>query len=651
MTHPPKIQFLASLNARWIAVCLLGLMVGFSLPAAAAEYASPISLIPDTAAGAVRVPNMPEFCEAWKTTTLHKFVNDPSMQEFVEAQRSKAEQQLLAADLKVGIKPRDLLEIASGEVVVAWLPFTDPRRPFSVSVIADVRGFKDKAVAAIEQVDKDLKAGGAVRKDVTYGADTVRVYALKQKPGQLKIEQVAICLNDDRLIASDRDSVVTAVLDSVAGKSTAPRLIDSEDRTRVLSQVKEQVAADKPAAEGVVGLEWFARPISMGRILKEAIGIDRGRQVDVLSLLERQGFDAVRAAGGQLTIGSADFDLLHHGFVLAPPTTKEPSKYKLAAKMLQFPNSKKASIPTWVSDKIASLSRMNWEMDEAFWASETLINDAFGDEIFRDIFDGIRDDEDGPKIDMQKKVVPNLGKHIYMLTDNNLPASEKSERLLVAIEVIDTVAIRDAVKRAMEVEPDAALVEGVPGVDIYRVQRTDEPSDFDSELFEDIGLGDGPDPNAPPPLLNQWAIAVVDSGAKGAGYLVFSSHPELLVETVKQMKAAQGPSFANAADVQKVVEHLNEISGEEIAMSRIVRTNLSLRVKYMLLREAKLRESDSLLASLARRMFDDIKDEQDELLQTKKLPPFESVEKYFRPGGSCVKTVADGWIISGFLLK
>ena len=651
MIHPPKFQLLASLNARWIAVCLLGLMVGVSMPAAAAEYASPISLIPDTAAGAVRVPNMPEFCGAWKTTTLHKFVNDPSMQEFVEAQRSKAEQQLLAADLKVGIKPRDLLEIASGEVVVAWLPFTDPRRPFSVSVIADVRGFKDKAVAAIEQVDKDLKAGGAVRKDVTYGADTIRVYALKQKPGQLKIEQVAICLNDDRLIASDRDSVVTAALDSVAGKSKVPRLIDSEDRTRVLSQVKEQVAADKPAAEGVVGLEWFARPISMGRILKEAIGIDRGRQVDVLSLLERQGFDAVRAAGGQLTIGSADFDLVHHGFVLAPPTTTELSKYKLAAKMLQFPNSKKASIPTWVSDKIASLSRMNWEMDEAFWASETLINDAFGDEIFRDIFDGIRDDEDGPKIDMQKKVVPNLGKHIYMLTDNNLPASETSERLLVAIEVIDTVAIRDAVKRAMEVEPDAALVEGVPGVDIYRVLRTDEPSDFDSELFEDIGLGDGPDPNAPPPLLNQWAIAVVDSGDKGAGYLVFSSHPELLVETVKQMKAPQGPSFAAASDVQKVVEHLNEISGEEIAMSRIVRTNLSLRVKYMLLREAKLRESDSLLASLARRMFDDIKDEQDELLQTKKLPPFESVEKYFRPGGSCVKTVKDGWIISGFLLK
>lgn len=651
MTHPPKIKLLASLNARWIAVCLLGLMVGFSLPTAAAEYASPISLIPDTAAGAVRVPNMPEFCEAWKTTTLHKFVNDPSMQEFVEAQRSKAEQQLLAADLKVGIKPRDLLEIASGEVVVAWLPFTDPRRPFSVSVIADVRGFKDKAVAAIEQVDKDLKAGGAVRKDVTYGADTIRVYALKQKPGQLKIEQVAICLNDDRLIASDRDSVVTAVLDSVAGKSTVPRLIDSADRTRVLAQVKEQVTADKSAADGVVGLEWFARPISMGRILKEAIGIDRGRQVDVLSLLERQGFDAVRAAGGQLTIGSDDFDLLHHGFVLAPPTTNEPSKYKLAAKMLQFPNSQKASIPAWVSDKIASLTRLNWEMDEAFWASETLINDAFGDEIFRDIFDGIRDDEDGPKIDMQKKVVPNLGKHIYMLTDNNLPASETSERLLVAIEVIDTVAIRDAVKRAMEVEPDAALVEGVPGVDIYRVLRTDEPSDFDSELFEDIGLGDGPDPNAPPPLLNQWAIAVVDSGAKGAGYLVFSSHPELLVETVKQMKATQGPSFAAAPDVQKVVKHLNEISGEEIAMSRIVRTNLSLRVKYSLLREAKLRESDSLLASLARRMFDDIKDEQEELLQTKKLPPFESVEKYFRPGGSYVKTVKDGWIISGFLLK
>ena len=40
-----------------------------------------------------------------------------------------------------------------------------------------------------------------------------------------------------------------------------------------------------------------------------------------------------------------------------------------------------------------------------FWASETLLNEAFGDEIFKDIIEGIRDDEDGPQIDIAKNVL------------------------------------------------------------------------------------------------------------------------------------------------------------------------------------------------------------------------------------------------------
>jgi hypothetical protein len=649
MTYPTLNRFQSRLRANWIAIVLFGLVAPLSAQTCTAQNVSPMSLIPDTAAGALRVPDMPKFCEAWKTTTLYSFIHDDAMKPFMDAQKAQAEKELLAADLKVGIKIRDLLEIASGEAAIAWLPFKDPRRPFSVVVVADVRGLKAKATASIDQVDADLKQAGATRTDVTYGADTIRVYSLKQKPGQLKIEQVAITLNDDRLIASDRDSVVKSFLDTVAGKSTVAKLVDSADYTQIIKQIQ-----DRPVAEGkggILGLEWFARPLSMAKIVKDAIGIDRGRQVDVLNLLERQGFDAVRAAGGRFTIAHADFDLLHHGFILAPPTTNEPSKYKLGARMLQFPNVANGSVPAWVGEQIASLTRLNWKMGDAFWASETLINDAFGDEIFRDIFDGIRDDEDGPKIDMQKNVIPNLGEHLYLLTDNKLPADKTSERLLVAVEVINAAAIRDAVKRAMEVEPDATLIDGVPGTEIYRVLRTDEPTDFDAELFQDIGLDEGPDPDAPPPLLNQWAITVINNANGPGGYLVFSSHPELLVETATLMLKPPANGLAANAEIQTVMNQLKQIGGEEFAMKRVVRTNVSLRVKYMLLRQAKLRESDSLLASLFRRTFDDLKNEDEDPLNAKKLPPFEQVEKYFRPAGTYVKTDKDGWVIDGFLLK
>jgi hypothetical protein len=629
-------------------ICSFLFLFGVSSPA----FADELALIPDSAAGIVRVPDMPAFCQAWKSTTLSAFANDESMKAFVQGQRARAEQELLAADLKVGIKLRDLLEIASGEAVIAWLPFKDPKRPFSIAVIADTSGLKGKAKATIDQVDLDMKAAGATRKDVKFGNDTIRVYSLKAKPGQLKLEQVAIMLNDDRIIASDRETVVTSLLEAAAGNVSAPRLIDSEDYMKVVAQsdARNDLKETGPDA-GVFGLQWFARPLAMAKIVKEAIGIDRGRQVNIVNLLERQGFDAIRAAGGNFTIGHRDYDLLHYGFVLAPPVTDEPSKYKLAARMLQFPNTNTEPTPGWIGKQIASYTRLNWNMQEAFWAAESLINDLAGDEIFRDMFDGIRDDEDGPRIDVEKKVIPYLGEHLLMLTDNQLPASETSERLLVAIKVTNVEAMRDAVRRAMEVEPDASLIEGVPGTDVYRVLRTDEPADFDSDLFDDLGLGDEPDPDAPPPLLNQWAISVVTPKDEEDGYLVFSSHPELLIETANRITEGAQDGLRDDKEFKSVSDHLIKIGGDNFAMKRVVRLDLALRVKYMLLREAKLRDSDSLLTSLIRRAFDKDTLEEDDPLGAKTLPPFEQVEKYFRPAGTYMRTVDDGWFLNGFLLK
>ena len=68
---------------------------------------------------------------------------------------------------KVGLRPQDLYDIASGEVVIAWLPFEkDKRRPFAICVVADIRGLRAKADEAIAKIDSDLKLGGWERVDV-----------------------------------------------------------------------------------------------------------------------------------------------------------------------------------------------------------------------------------------------------------------------------------------------------------------------------------------------------------------------------------------------------------------------------------------------------------------------------------------------------
>jgi hypothetical protein len=474
------------------------------------------------------------------------------------------------------------------------------------------------------------------------------------------------------VIAADRDTLVTSLLDAIAGTAEQPTIGQAADFLGVQEQIEqqrqqddqqqddqEQDAAARPQGLGLARVEWFARPLAMGRIVKEAAQIDRGKQVDVLSLLERQGFDAIAAAGGHLWVGGEQFDLLHKGFVWAPGTAGQAERFRLAARMLPVANGEPQPVPRWVGQGIASFSRLNWNLSDAFWHTETLVNDAFGEEIFRDILDGIRDDQDGPRIDIAKNVVPNLGDHLMILTDNQMPADLRSERVLVAIDISNVAALRQAVRQAMEVEPDAMTVpSGIQGVDVYRVLRTNEPSDFEAELFEDLGLGRQQDVAAPPPLLNQWAITVVENpDAADRGYLVFSSHPELLLETLRNFSpaaAGQGGApaqgFGDLPEIREVEQQLQMIGEPQRTFVRMSRTNLTLRAKYSLVRQGKLRESDSILASLFRRIFDG-RDENHEDLGTDHLPPFGQVEQYFRPAGGVSTATDRGWTLDGFLMK
>ncbi|WP_442507811.1 membrane or secreted protein [Novipirellula sp. SH528] len=619
----------------------------------AAGYVPAIKLLPDSLAGLVRVPNVPDFCKAWHKTHLGQLVDDPAMQPFIDAQRERAEKYFDSLDNRVGLKPQDLYDIASGEAVMAWLPFPkDKRRPFSVCVIADIRGLRKQADVAVDQIDRDLKSGGATRSDKEYRGQTIRVYTTKPKPGQLKIEQIAITYDDVRIIASDRDTVVTGVLDALSGETNVPSISESAEFRDVLTRSSRAMQVPFTKGNSTVAGEWFARPIQMGRILRETFQVDRGNQVDILKLLENQGFDAVKAAGGILAIAGDRYDVLHRGFVLAPPTTNEPSKYEKAARMLSFFNATLDPVPDWVGKDAGTVSQIRLKIADAFWASESMINEAFGDDIFSPMIEGIRDDTDGPQIDLKNNVLPALGDEVILMTDNTLPAEVNSERMLISVRLKNADAIKLAVRKAMEVEPDASKIDVLPGVEIWRVQRgSSSDATFEADIFGDLGFEEETVEQAPP-LLDHWAIAVVDEkGAKGSSYLMFSSHPDLLIETVKRIHAGQKGGFSDLPEVANVVDALKDLGAKQVSLSRIARTSVSLRVKYELLRTGKLKDSDSILATIIRRVFKDENGNEAEPIKTDKLPPLATIEKHLPEGGNFIVTENDGWSLSGFYLK
>jgi len=625
---------------------VLGLVFVATASRATAQFVSGLRLLPSDAAGVVRVPDMPTLCDSWKKTTLHGLGKDDVMQPLLEANFGADGALWEQFDGKIGVRPKDMFEIASGEVVVAWLPFeNDRRRPSCLCIVADIRDNQRQAAAVADRIDRDLKADGATRTDVPRNGETIRVYRPKTRPGQLKIEQVVIALTQDRIIVANRDSVVADMLDAIPVGGVTDSIADSKLFQTVSERVQTRIDVERPGST----VQWYIRPLVMGRIIRDVAKVDRGNKVKILNLLENQGFDAIQAMGGTVVVYQKPFDILHRGYVYAPPVTDAPDRYRLAARVLQFPNEAPRPLPGWVPKTTATVTRMNWEIEDAFWALETLINEAFEDDIFRPTISDIRDDEAGPQIDFENRVLPSLGTHLMLLTDNTQPASVDSERVLVAFELKDENAIRLAVEKAMEVEPDVTLLDAVEGVDIWKVQpgatEEEQPNIFDD--FEN----DAEAAEQQTPLLDTWAIAVVGK-SKGSDvpYLMFSSHPEFLIEVAQRIQSGAGDGLADQSDIQALLKTTEEFGAKTPAIQRIVRLSDSLRTKYELQRRGELKDNDSVLASLIRRLFDDQDPDEIDRPNVSKWPPYEQVKKFFQNGSSYVETTDTGWFLNAFLL-
>jgi len=617
------------------------------------EYTSAIQLIPESAAGLIRIPNLPKFREALKETLLGQLREEELVKPFFDAQRERLRNYLESVNNKIGIKVDDLYEISSGEVVLAWLPFpNEKRRPYSLCLVADIRGRKDKADAALATIDKDLKAAEWARKDVIHQGETVRVYGAKRRPGQIKVKQIAICVSDVRIITADRESVVTGILDAVAGKPSGKSISEQPEFKKVIRRAGVAIQGPVKAQGGTLVAEWFARPFAMGRIIRDALEVDRGNDIDIIKLLENQGFGAVKAAGGVVAINGEKYDMLHKGVILAT------RPFDKAARILQFDAKPHEQIPAWVAPETASFNRLNLKIEDAFWASGTLIDEALGDEIFDDMIEGIHKDKDGPQIDVRNDVLPSLDNQIILITDNTMPADISSERLLAAIRVSDAGKIKETIEKAMEAEPDASKMDtpDLKGTDIWRVElgAGGDDDDFDEELFGDFDFGeDESEEDEVAPLLDRWAIALIPQGpGSKSAFLMFSSHPELLIATAKRIQNGANDGLATLPEVKEVVEALKELGVKNPIFDRVIRSKLSFRVKYELLRQGKLRESDSLLAKLFQRIAEEEEaNGKSDPLDVETLPPLEQIGKYLPNGGSYIEETEDGWEMTGFYLK
>ncbi len=615
---------------------MLGLV---SLANTAVAQQSAYELLPDSVQAIVWIPDADQLVERWQRTQLSKLAGDPAVRPFFEDQRQAIEDRFIDAGWRLNVTPQDLKEFSKGQVALAWMEKTDaPRKPFALAMLADVGKDAQQNQRLIDTIDGHLALRKPQKKETLQHLGVeIHKYTMPKRADQLLAEDAFYAVTDGQLLATDDEPLMHEIIARVQRQPVAGARVLSQDPVFIAGREKAKIS-------GEAQIEYFVRPLGIARVLRSIGGKRSKSNADILAVLQNQGFSAIQCVCGQISVGQAMGDLQHHGYVLA----EKP--LPASAGILDFPNAASREIPNFVTKNISSLLATNWNAKEAFWKAEGLVDELAGTEgVFAEVIEGIKKDPNGPRIDIAQDVLPQLTNDIYAISDSKAgETTVDSRRNLIALKVKDSAAMTKVLDRAMRNEPDAESVE-FDGHPIWKVvHREDElVVDVDLDNFGEFDSGPANNQNQPEPWLSNWAITVYD------GYLMFASHVEMIEEAVTQAKSGFASPLAAEAEYQRVVAAMGECFGEQQPSGwKIVRNSLEYRVQYELFRAGKLKESQSMLASILDRLLQsdsEIK-EKVQAVQGSSLPPFETISHFLQPSGLLFRSTDSGWEFGGLLL-
>lgn len=594
------------------------------------------TLLPNSTKGYFSVGNVPELAKNWQKTQLHQLLNDPVMQPFTADLHRQLGEKWLKSHEKIGLSIDDLRGIATGELAAAMVGTTEGKT--ALAVFVDVSGQEDRAQGVLKKASEQLIKDGGKRSQRKIAGVDVIVYDIPAPDDPKVIRHVVFFQKDGLLCGADDLAVATDVLKRWDGKQT-DNLSSQEAYKTVMARCQASAGDLKP------DVRWFVDPLGFA----EAMRIGDEKKMKTLKMLRNQGFGAIRGLGGYVNFVTGDYEMLHRTAIYAPPP------YEKAMRMLAFPNRADAAPLDWVPRSLATYTTLQCDIKNAFEYSSTLVDEAFGGEnILEDLITDIREDENGPQIDLRKDLVAHLGQRVTVITDYKLPVSPTSERLLFAIEATNTKALAEAVKKSLQDDPD--VIKRVFGTHIIWEMKSEDAPVAAVTVEHPGGGGDGGQATGEQDVkaiekkveevrIPNAAIAVAN------GHLFVSSHVDFLEKILS--KLPERDRLDGDVDYHRVGEELKKLGAVETSGRNFSRIDDEYRVTYELFREGKLPQADTMLAHLINRILGEEKDGvvRKARLDGSKLPEYEVVRRYLGVSGSYVTSEKDGWFMIGFVLN
>ena len=634
-----------------LAAAATGLLLPEGIAAADGSFPASEQIFPATTRGWVSISNGPEFRQRFNRSQYGLLLKDPSMKPFIESVRKQFESSNSSRLGRLGLTLDDLLEVAGGEYALGAVE--SPGGKLATVVLVDTTGHEDEARGLIEKMNQRMVDQKGT-KVAANGESSLTVYqfAAAENSGRTGDQRVAFALSGNALVVGDDPALITQVMGTL-GQGRG----DCVGSLPAFAAVMDRCQGQAPARAAVV--RWYVDPLPFAKAY-QATNPPREKRKgpDYVAILGRQGFDAVKGAGGVVVFDDGGHSLRHQTMVYAPPLAgRQPSsveRFNLAARMLQFPDVDAISPQPWVPRDISGWTSLQFDLRNAFVTVESLVDDLVGEKgVYDDVIASVKEDPDGPQIDLEKDLVACLGNRMTLINDHATPIGDDSERLVIALEAIDPERVAATVAKSMSIDPDMAKIDvqgnvawelidrsmAIPQLEIETPGGAVVHADEDDTQRRRSKLRERDEK-----LLPHSVVTVA------RGHLFVASHRDILERVLATNEGVE--SLGSTADYAKVAAELDRLLPGKAATRSFTREEEAIRPAYEMLRQGSMPKSKSLTGQLLNGILGDGKPGtvRTQRLDGSTLPDFEMIRRYFGTVGVGMQSLPDGWYITGMTL-
>ena len=638
--------------SRFFAVCSLVLgLLWCAVPASAQDKITSEFLLPGTTRAWISVPDAELLMDQLKQTSVGLLAEKEEMKPFVKQIENQVKSYLDEQNLRLGITIDDLREVKAAEICLAGvLPKLEAgqekmtRGQHGIVILADVSGNESNAEKLLEKIQGEMKTHGATeeKSEDVLGVKVIK-WRLPVKDGQYQ-RFTFHTLTEGWLVASDNDQIFREVirrLKTPDRSETADALANNPTFRKINEETK---------LEGVTAhVRWFLDPfgyLELAQAIAEEEQVIKQPRNNHAEILRQEGFDALKGAGGLISLNIGEQDLVHRTYVhVIKPEASDLNRQR-AIGLLDFRNQWDCDFKpeSMIGSSSASYLTVTWNMKRAY-DNIGPIFDAFLDEKAFDKF--VESFKKELNVDLGK-LVGLLGNRITVVSNAKRPIGERSERVAFFIPIIDQ---SEDVAKWIEklVSGDGEIVED--GNRRYIVTSSEEEElniDEIDPVFDDPDEAKEKQEEEAALYLFEKKYILVERN-----YIIVANDWDY----VKELLDGTETSLAEEEDYKAVSDALDKmIVRDRLSAREFGRIDRMLETNYEMLRQGKMATSQTAMARILNRVFktkDVPENQRKQKIDGSTLPADynTAVAPYLGNSGWTCETTEDGWLFSGCVLK